>query len=152
MALIKKIKFAIFIISLTFLLSGSSGAVQIAWDAVEAGAQPTGYNAHWGNEPGVYVNTQNVGLVTQAEIPAPFNSYIAVTAYNDSGESGYSNEIYYAQLGIQPASGGQIYTLEIVPSGTERRPGDGWEAVYQNGNWLIIFDSVNSGNIIRVFK
>jgi hypothetical protein len=66
----------------------------IEWDA-SPGA--TGYKVYFGNAPGVYNGPGSpidVGNVLQYLLTVGFGIwYVAVTAYNGEGESGYSNEI-----------------------------------------------------------
>jgi hypothetical protein len=83
--------------SFSKLLSGvfSAGATTIAWDAV-SGA--TGYKFYIGTATGLYIydgSPIDVGNVLQYRITnLPNNPYfIAITAYNGSGESGFSSEI-----------------------------------------------------------
>jgi hypothetical protein len=54
-----------------------------------------GYKIYWGTEQGTYPNNEDVGDVLQAEVAIPYKSYIVVTAYNEEGESGYSESILY---------------------------------------------------------
>lgn len=66
----------------------------IEWDPV-AGAD--GYKVYFGNAPGVYNGPGSpidVGNVVQYLLTVPSGTwYVAVTAYNEEGESGYSNEL-----------------------------------------------------------
>ena len=55
-----------------------------------------GYRLHYGTQPNTYIATLNVGNHTSKTLTdlRPGNTYyMAVTAYNAAGESGYSNEV-----------------------------------------------------------
>lgn len=70
-----------------------AGELEVEWDP---SADAAGYTVYWGPNPGQYTNWQDVGDVTVATVrnlPDCIPMYIAVTAYNSAGESGYSNEI-----------------------------------------------------------
>jgi hypothetical protein len=80
-------------------LCGVSSAIPLLWDASD-GAD--GYKIYYGLGSGQYSNSVDVGNVTEWEIPDTWprdvNYYFAAMAYNESGESGFSNEaIYYAE-------------------------------------------------------
>ena len=92
-----------------------------------------------------------MGNVLQATFDIPTGSYISATAYDtDGNESAYSEEIRFDLSAIQPASGGQIYTMQIVQ--TKHKHGQGYDVQSQGpGKWLIILDSVNPGDT-RTFR
>jgi len=142
------------VLGLTLLLAGllllfgsKSYAVLIGWDGSDGA---TGYRLWWGTSDGIYDNSQDVGDVLQSDIPAPIGSYIAATAYNEYGESDFSESIFYGPTGIQPASGGQIFTVELQAPGTELRPGEDYEFTWTSEGWLININDVNADDIIRV--
>ena len=61
--------------------------VTLAWDA-SSDPSVTGYNLYWGNLPGSYLSSLNVGKVTQAAIGGLTDGmpyYFVVRAYNSSG-------------------------------------------------------------------
>jgi len=133
------------------LFFGCCHAVTLLWNE---SATATGYKLYWGTESGVYEFSEDVGDVLEAVVEIPEDSYIAATAYNDYGESGYSNEIYYELAepqGIQPASGGQIYTMLIQgPTGDKAAHGDGYGVQWSKGRWIIIHDNLDSGDNVRL--
>ena len=66
--------------------------VTLEWNPV---SEATGYNAYYGLESGVYgdaIDAGNETTITIIDLP-PHIYYFVVTAYNDYGESGYSNEV-----------------------------------------------------------
>ena len=70
-----------------------TGSITLAWDAVSVA---TGYKIHFGLASGQYDNHLDVGNVTTKTltgIGAGVDVFFAVTAYNASAESGYSNEV-----------------------------------------------------------
>ena len=134
------------------LLSGSSLAVTLAWDA-NTEEDLAGYKIHWGAQPGAYSNTLDVGLVVQADVDIPTGSYIAATAYDtDENESAFSNEILYEINGqILPATGGQIYTAEIIIPVSGMRLGVDYEMQeLPNGDIIIIFKHLAPGQRVRL--
>ena len=78
----------------------------LAWDAA-AGA--TGYTIYYGDVSRSYTSTVDVGNTTTTSLSALDPAqiyYLAVTAYDDAGESDFSNEILY-----QPAHPTVIWTV-----------------------------------------
>ena len=70
-----------------------AGDFNLVWDA-SPGA--TGYKLHYGTQPNQYTSTDDVGNVTQTTLSGLDDCskwYFAVSAYNSSGESGYSNVV-----------------------------------------------------------
>ena len=146
--ILSAISAAVLILLLVVLLPLSGSSVTLAWDASE---NATGYKLYWGEESGVYGFSQDVGDVLQADVPIPANSFIAATAYNDNGESGYSDEILYAQLSIQSATGGQIYTAEIIiPVGGMKLGVDYDFQELPNGDIIIIYKHLAPGQRVRL--
>lgn len=104
MKLIKFIKSTL----VAFLISGmisfaGPGEVKIAWDANNPVENVTTYRVYYGQQSGTYTGTVDV-----PSVPVDVNGimtifhdlqltggryYVAVTAVNADGESGYSNEI-----------------------------------------------------------
>jgi len=69
-----------------------------AWDAPSSGGTPTEYRVKVGSSPGVYTQTTVVAYPTtevtvSTAVPGSGRWYAAVTAANEAGESGPSNEI-----------------------------------------------------------
>ena len=67
--------------------AAQAATVTLAWDQ-SADPSVTGYTLSWGNLPGSYTSSMNVGNVTQAQVAgltdgAPY--YFVVRAYNSSG-------------------------------------------------------------------
>jgi len=123
--------------------------VTLAWDA-NSEEDLAGYRIYWGTQSRVYTNTFDVGNVIQTTIDIPAGSYIAATAYDtDENESGFSDEIFYDFNVIQPATGGQIYTVEIVASGMKL--GVDYEMQeLPNGDILYIFKHLAPGQRVKL--
>ena len=84
-----------------------AAAASLAWDP--SGGVVTGYNVHYGTSPSNYANHVNVGNVTQYSLDnLPLQEgvlyYLAVTAYNTAGESGYSNYVTWRPGDTTPPS------------------------------------------------
>jgi hypothetical protein len=70
---------------------------RLVWDP--SSGQVDGYKVHWGTSSGYYPNSMDVGNVLEIELTkANFPNmqrtgtyYFVVTAYNEAGESDYSN-------------------------------------------------------------
>lgn len=75
--------------------------IQLLWSAPSTGPELSGYRLNWGPASGQYTESLDVGDTTEhpLEIQNPTSrTYIAVTAYNEHGESDYSNETVYPSL------------------------------------------------------
>jgi hypothetical protein len=91
---------------------GIGGTVELAWDPPTTNADGTplaglaGYIIHYGPSPGTYVQSIDVGNVTECAVALPFGTwYLAVTAYNvQRGEGPYSNEIVVVINGSEALS------------------------------------------------
>jgi len=91
---------AILILPLMLLHSVLADQITIAWD-VESSVR--GYNVYYGTTSRVYrspINVGNVTIYTLTGLSAGQRYFIAITAYNEFGESGYSNEVN----GVAPTS------------------------------------------------
>ena len=85
--------FLVFII-LMFSTVSYAAEVTMAWDA--SSGDPAGYRIYFGTSTGVYTGNVDVGNVTEytlAGLAADTTYYFVVRAYNESGESGNSNEV-----------------------------------------------------------
>ncbi|MDL1984267.1 MAG: fibronectin type III domain-containing protein [Deltaproteobacteria bacterium] len=83
--------FVLFVISSTVF----AAMIQFAWDS--SPDPVSGYRVYYGTSSGNYTKNMDVGNVatyTLTGLEDEHTYYIAVTAYNDSGESNYSNEIF----------------------------------------------------------
>lgn len=77
-----------------------AGTVTLTWTAPTTDSsgnslgELTGYKVYYGTSSGVYSTNVTAGNVTTYQMTLPDGNtyYFAVTAYNSSGESGYSNE------------------------------------------------------------
>jgi hypothetical protein len=79
------------IVALPALLQ--AGTLGLAWDASDGAA---GYRVHYGTTSGQYTGSKDVGNVTETTLTTLVDCtewYLAVTAYNGAGESGYSEEV-----------------------------------------------------------
>ena len=75
-----------------------------------------GYKLYYGSKPGAYGIPVDVGNVTQYIITGtvPTNSYLALTAYDRSGnESNYSEELFFDKDQAAPAVPGEIKLEEV---------------------------------------
>jgi hypothetical protein len=75
-----------------------------------------GYRLYYGKEAGIYGEPIDVGNVSQYLITGniPANSYLALTAYDLSGnESGYSEELFFSKDQAAPAVPGGLKIEEI---------------------------------------
>ena len=92
-----------FMIFITLLFSYSmSYAIEIhlGWDANDEDDNVISYKLHWTSSGSrykgfTYDNSQDVGDVTNYYLEVGSEAWIAVTATNDDGESGYSRELHY---------------------------------------------------------
>lgn len=74
-------------ISIAAVSAAQAGTIGVAWNAV-AGA--SGYRVYYGNAPGHYTASKDVGSVTTASLSGLSDCadwYVAVKAYNGAGES-----------------------------------------------------------------
>lgn len=82
------------------LFTSISWAASLQWNASvvdEQHSAPTGYRIHRGTAPGAYDWQIDVGLALQWPIPDDLYGeyYWSASAYNASGSSGYSNEVFW---------------------------------------------------------
>jgi adhesin HecA-like repeat protein len=87
----------VLLIPLNFFTPGHalSAVVTIQWDSSDSA---TGYKLHYGSESASYDVIEDVGSSLQHTIADLYdnqNYYFAVTAYNEYGESTYSDELVY---------------------------------------------------------
>lgn len=74
-----------------------NGKVALMWDS-NPEPDVKGYKLYYGFESGNYVGVKDVGNVTSYTLSGLQNGseyFFALTAYNDAGESAYSDEISY---------------------------------------------------------
>lgn len=81
------------------------GDTTLKWDPCPGAV--SGYRIYYGTIQGNYVSRLAVGKVTDYSIgdlnlPAGVRHYFVVTAYNDAGESAFSNEVSWAWLATPP--------------------------------------------------
>ena len=89
---------AVLLMVLLFTVPVLAADVTLEWDASQGA---TGYKLHYGQETGSYakaVDVKNVTTYTVSGLSAG-GWFFAATAYNDYGESDYSNE---ANTGFKP--------------------------------------------------
>jgi hypothetical protein len=128
----------------------SAGDVGLRWNA-SSGA--TGYKVHYGTSSGSPVQTVDVGSTTQTVLHGLADCttlYFTVSAYNNAGESGVSNEVSSWTrprfTGASPAAAKQGAQFEITLSGASFQPG----ASVEIDNPNVFLDSVNvSCNQVR---
>ena len=93
--------FSLLIFSFLIILNPSSPTLVIAAEVTlqwGPSTKATGYKLHYGNESKFYQNSIDVGLNLQHTLMGLDNNqmyYFAVTAYNEFGESDFSEEIHY---------------------------------------------------------
>lgn len=88
----------IFLFSTMFVQLSHSAEVTLMWDQNDP-MSVTGYYVYYGLESGSYTTKIDVGYDTQYtlfDLDDLTAYYIAVTAYNEFGESDFSEEIIYA--------------------------------------------------------
>lgn len=91
----KKMNIVFFILLIMVICFSNvfAAEVNLAWDS--SPSNPDGYRIHYGTSPGNYTQTIDVGNVTEymvSELQTDVIYYFVVSAYNEFGESGYSNE------------------------------------------------------------
>lgn len=75
-------------------VTGGDQETALTWSAVSASPAVDGYKIYYGKSTGKYTWVVDVGNVTEYELDTWSGTfYVACTAYNADGESGYSNEI-----------------------------------------------------------
>jgi len=73
----------------------SAAQIKLVWDTPPPDSNVAGYKVYYGKASGTYKAPINVGYVTTytaQHLSQGVTYYFAVTAYNQYGESGYSNE------------------------------------------------------------
>lgn len=120
------------------LNEASTGNEQItlSWNSVSAAA---GYKVYYGTASGQYNSTQDVGSTTNYTVTDLANDtdyYFAVTAYNNIGESPYSNEL----SAIPQAQSTDEHGAEYISS-TETLfwIKDGGSSSSQDHEWVIVY-------------
>jgi len=97
--------------------------VGLAWDAPSTTPenQVEGYNVWWSTETGKYPNRLDVGnvlllsnIVEVLNLESSTTYYFVVTAYNSTGNSGYSNEPNYETPMVLKAPPSVIVTIKVV--------------------------------------
>ncbi len=86
-------KVLVVLVVLVFSTMAMAGEANLSWDA-SAGA--TGYKIYTGTAPGTYSTPTDVGNVTASPVSlldGCVQQYVAATAYNATGESGFSAEL-----------------------------------------------------------
>jgi len=131
--------FLIFIILLVSTVSYAA-EVTMAWNA--STGDPDGYRIYFGTSPGVYTGNVDVGNVTEytlSGLEADTTYYFVVRAYNDSGESGNSNEVpwIYETADMEPpvvsVSGPAIVSDPLISlNGTASDNQDVTEVTWEN--------------------
>jgi hypothetical protein len=106
----------------------SAGEVRLSW---EASSGATSYSVYRGSAPGQYGPPTDVGNTTQATVEGLGDcaaSYLAVTASNSAGESGYSSEVASWPRSVivsaDPATLQQGSQTAVVVQGVNFRTGD----------------------------
>ena len=118
----KKILFMILVIMM-FAGSAWAGEVTLAWDAPTIDADhgaPLGYIVYFGQETDKAAYNVRVDAsftqVTITNLAAGLTFYFVVTAYNDDGESGPSNEVSKTIPAFDPPD-------DVLPTGVNVIPG-----------------------------
>jgi Fibronectin type III domain/FG-GAP-like repeat len=80
----------------------AASLVPLAWDAANGA---TGYRVYYGTSSGAYTTVHDVGNNATARVTdliVGVTYYFVVTAYNDAGESGPSNEVSFTGVPNEP--------------------------------------------------
>lgn len=104
-------------------LYASTPDITITWQANTDGSQPNGYKLYYGTESENYSESVDVGnntSYTLSNLP-PGTYYTAITAYNDLGESGYSEETSFVINDLPDDNSSFIETGEIYLQHTWKR-------------------------------
>jgi hypothetical protein len=136
--------------------------VTLAWDS-NIEPEVTGYKLHYGTATGSYSNIIDVGNVLQYTITGlreDVRYYVAATAYSETHESDFSEEIDFvlASNPVDPLDpfdriiiGSLIEMIEenCMPI-TPMQPGRNYEiTTLPNGSRLFSLPSLNSGNAVE---
>ncbi|ACL69174.1 glycosyl hydrolase [Halothermothrix orenii] len=116
--------------------TAGDGEVSLSWDSVSG---VTGYNLHYGTSSGSYSVTIDVGNSTSYTVTGLNNNttyYFAVTAYNDNGESGYSNELSATPQAESSDDHGAEY---VSPTEALFWVDDGGDPSTQDYGWVIVY-------------
>ena len=94
----KKLHIVFFILFLMVICFSNvfAAEVTIAWDP--STSNPIGYRIHYGTSSGSYTQIIDVGNVTEYTVSGLQSDvfyYFVTSAYNEFGESGYSNEVQW---------------------------------------------------------
>ncbi len=93
------IKYALLLLFLSLFLSPvcSASNITLIWHPNSQGVPPQGYKVYYGNRSRTYSKVVNVINDTSCQLSGlqPGTYYAAVTAYNDLGESAYSEEVSF---------------------------------------------------------
>lgn len=122
--------------------------VKLGWDANDPAEGVEGYKLYWGNASGDYCCWLDVGAVTESGvIDIPLDSYIAVTAYNETGESDYSTEIFFTS--IESACCGSIVYEWIEPDKKKKpKPGKDYQmSIGPDGSIIFTLPQTEEGDI-----
>ncbi len=99
--------------------SAVAGTIGVRWDP-SGGA--SGYRVHWGQSPGQYTAEADVGQATQLvldDLADCTEYFVAVTAYNEWGESPFSAEVKgWARPEVGPSvpvlEQGGVFTMNLL--------------------------------------
>ena len=103
----KKLRIVFFILFLmvTCFSNAFAAEVTLAWDP--SSGNPESYRIHYGTSPGNYNQNIDVGYVTEYTVSGLLSDvtyYFAASAYNEHGQSDYSNEVSWSYTNpINPA-------------------------------------------------
>lgn len=102
------------------------------WSHTDPGV--SGFRLHWGTQPGSYPNSIELGKPSlesdgayraDIEVPDELSVYVVMTAYDGTGESGYSNQKLRPGLPQSEPPGGESDPLPIDPTASWEEAFDG---------------------------
>lgn len=108
----------IFVIALN-IYGANTYQAELRWEGAYDGGIPDGYKIYRSNESGVYgdaiadIPEVNQKIFVDTGLVYSESYYYVVTAYNDIGESGYSNEVFFTVLEPNPPTNVTV-TVKVV--------------------------------------
>lgn len=116
------------------LATAAAWPVTIGWD----GSPGAKYRVYHGRSSRAYTSVVDAGTNTQLRLTLPAgDNFIAVTAFNEVGESDYSKEIwFYASNTAVPALNLRVEASEVLPDGS----------LFPDGHWETLFSTTVTNN------
>ena len=142
--------------ALCFLLSAFASAAEYSVTIFfDRNPEPDviGYRLHHGPTSRGYVQTVDIGNNTFGSLTVTGLTYIAVTAYNDGAESGYSSEVVFTPTNATPGVASALYVagIERVTLLATSAPSASAVAVPGFRAWAEIVDINNPANRSKLY-